>query len=96
VPIIAGIVGRMALLGGAGLIEPALFYAVMIPPAIAFFKTSAIAWDALIMTAPIQFQRAYYLVGLNIMLEMFTTSLLAGITARMTSGVFRKALGAVK
>jgi len=86
----------MAILGGVGLVQTALFYAIMIPPAIAFYHASMLTWDSVLMSAPIGFQRAYYLTGANLMLQMFTTSLLSGLTARLSSGVFRKALGAVK
>jgi len=95
-PVIAAILARMAILGGAGLIQTALFYAVMLPPAIAFYYASVAAWDAIIMQAPLAFQRVYYITGLGMMLQMFTTSFCAGLTARLTSGVFRKVLGSIK
>jgi len=95
-PLMTALLGRMAILGGVGLLQTALFYAVMVPPAIAFFKGSVLAWDTMVQTAPLFIQRAYYLTGLNIALQMFTTSFLAGLTARLTSGVFRKALSVVK
>lgn len=95
-PVLIAMLGRMAILGGASVIQTALFYAVLIPPAIAFYYASIVAWDAIILQAPIVFQRVYYIAGLGTMLQMFTTSLASGITAKLTSGVFRKILGSLK
>ena len=91
-PIIAALLGRLAIIQGASVLSTAIFYAVLIAPAIAFYTVSVHTFDALIQSAPLKIMQVYYLCGFNLMLQMFTTALTTGLTARFSSGVFRKVL----
>lgn len=92
-PLLSSLLSRVLLVNGAGAVANLAFQFMLLPVVIGMYTASMRAFDAVMLDAPAQIYRVYYVSGLSQMLAMFVSAVTTGIIARITVGPFKTVLG---
>jgi len=94
--IIAGMAAKAVIWQGVSAGARWLGYIALVPVLVAAFRYPLQQLDALIVTSPIELQRAYYLFGAGKIVSMGVAAVTAGLTARIIGIPLRAATDALK